>query len=80
MAGAPTDVWAAPPLSAEALALVTPDVDMHSKSLNPRRDGWHWHLNRVRLSGILATLDVRNQQAITEKLSHVEFLERLPTS
>ena len=34
-------------------------------------------LKNLRLSGILATLDVRTQQAITERLSYVEFLERL---
>jgi DNA replication protein DnaC len=34
-------------------------------------------LKALRLSGILATLDVRNQQAIQEKQSYVEFLERL---
>lgn len=31
-------------------------------------------LKALRLSGILETLDVRNQQAIEQKLSHVEFL------
>lgn len=31
----------------------------------------------MRLSGILETLDVRNRQAIEDKLSYVEFLERL---
>jgi DNA replication protein DnaC len=34
-------------------------------------------LKRLRLSGILDTLDVRNQQAISEKWSYVEFLTRL---
>jgi len=34
-------------------------------------------LKRLRLSGILETLDVRNQQAIGEKWSYVEFLTRL---
>jgi DNA replication protein DnaC len=34
-------------------------------------------LKNLRLSGSLATLDVRTQQAITEKLSYVDFLERL---
>lgn len=34
-------------------------------------------LKALRLSGILETLDVRNRQAIEEKLSFVEFLERL---
>lgn len=32
------------------------------------------HLKALRLSGILETLDVRNQQAVQQKLSHVEFL------
>jgi len=34
-------------------------------------------LKALRLSGILETLDVRNRQAIEDKLSYVEFLERL---
>ena len=34
-------------------------------------------LKSLRLSGILETLDVRNQQAIDDKLSYVEFLQRL---
>ena len=34
-------------------------------------------LKSLRLSGILETLDVRNQQAIDNKISYVEFLERL---
>jgi len=34
-------------------------------------------LKALRLSGILETLDVRNRQAIEEKHSFVEFLERL---
>jgi hypothetical protein len=34
-------------------------------------------LKNLRLSGILETLDVRNRQAIEQKLSHVEFLQRL---
>jgi len=34
-------------------------------------------LKRLRLSGILDTLEVRNQQAIAEKWSYVEFLTRL---
>lgn len=34
-------------------------------------------LKSLRLSGILGTLDVRNQQAIQEKCTYVEFLERL---
>jgi DNA replication protein DnaC len=31
-------------------------------------------LKRLRLSGVLETLDLRNQQAIKEKLSYIEFL------
>jgi len=34
-------------------------------------------LKQLRLSGILATLEVRNQQAIGEKWSYLEFLTRL---
>lgn len=34
-------------------------------------------LKNLRLSGILATMEVRNQQAIKEKCTYVEFLERL---
>jgi DNA replication protein DnaC len=34
-------------------------------------------LKRLRLSGILDTLEVRNQQAIAEQWSYVEFLTRL---
>src|SRR6266568_2717984 len=34
-------------------------------------------LKNLRLSGILATHEVRTQQAIEEKLSYVEFLQRL---
>lgn len=34
-------------------------------------------LKALRLSGVLATLEVRNRQAIDDKLSYVEFLERL---
>jgi DNA replication protein DnaC len=34
-------------------------------------------LRRLRLSGILETLEVRTQQAITEQWSYVEFLARL---
>ena len=34
-------------------------------------------LKSLRLSGILETLELRNQQAIAEKCSYVEFLERL---
>lgn len=34
-------------------------------------------LKLLRLSGILDTLEVRNQQAIADKLAYVEFLERL---
>lgn len=32
------------------------------------------HLKTLRLSGILSTLDVRNKQAIEQKLSYLEFL------
>ena len=35
------------------------------------------HLRRLRLSGILDTLEVRNQQAIGEQWSYLEFLARL---
>lgn len=35
------------------------------------------HLKRLRLSGILETLDVRNQQAIGGRWSYIEFLARL---
>jgi len=35
------------------------------------------HLRCLRLSGILDTLEVRNQQAITEQWSYLEFLARL---
>jgi DNA replication protein DnaC len=34
-------------------------------------------LKNLRLSGVLATLEVRNQQAIQEKCTYVEFVERL---
>jgi DNA replication protein DnaC len=34
-------------------------------------------LKRLRLSGVLDSLEVRNQQAITEKWSYIEFLGRL---
>ena len=34
-------------------------------------------LKSLKLSGILATLEVRNQQAIQEKCTYMEFLERL---
>jgi DNA replication protein DnaC len=34
-------------------------------------------LKRLRLSGLLESLEVRNRQAIEERLSHVEFLARL---
>ena len=37
-------------------------------------------LKALRLSGILETLEVRNRQAIDDKLSYVEFLERLSRS
>lgn len=32
------------------------------------------HLKSLRLSGVLDTLQVRNQQAVEQKLSHIEFL------
>jgi len=35
------------------------------------------HLKRLRLSGVLETLELRNQQAIQERLSYIEFLARL---
>jgi len=35
------------------------------------------YLKRLRLSGILETLEVRNQQAVTDKWSYIEFLLRL---
>jgi len=35
------------------------------------------YLKRLRLSGILETLEVRNQQAISDKWSYMEFLLRL---
>ena len=35
------------------------------------------HLKRLRLSGILQTLDVRNQKAIEGQWTYMEFLERL---
>jgi DNA replication protein DnaC len=35
------------------------------------------HLKRLRLSGILETLDIRNQQAVNQKWSYIEFLSRL---
>ena len=34
------------------------------------------HLKRLRLSGILETLDARHRQAVDGKWSYVEFLER----
>ena len=34
-------------------------------------------LKRLRLSGVLETLELRNQQAIQERLSYIEFLGRL---
>src|SRR5207237_682866 len=36
-----------------------------------------FHLRRLRLSGILDTLEVRTQQAIAEHWSYAEFLTRL---
>lgn len=35
------------------------------------------HLKRLRLSGVLETLETRNQQALEEKWSYIEFLARL---
>ena len=35
------------------------------------------YLKQLRLSGILDTLEVRNQQAISEQWSYLEFLTRL---
>jgi len=35
------------------------------------------HLKRLRLSGVLETLDARHRQAVDGKWSYVEFLERL---
>jgi len=35
------------------------------------------HLKRLRLSGVLETLDARHRQAIDGKWSYIEFLERL---
>ena len=35
------------------------------------------HLKRLRLSGVLDTLEVRTQQAIADKWTYVEFLSRL---
>lgn len=34
-------------------------------------------LKRLRLSGVLESLELRNQQAIQDKLSYIEFLARL---
>jgi hypothetical protein len=34
-------------------------------------------LKRLRLLGVLESLELRNQQAIQDKLSYVEFLARL---
>ena len=34
-------------------------------------------LKKLRLSGVLQTLDLRSRQAVDENLSHVEFLHRL---
>jgi DNA replication protein DnaC len=36
-------------------------------------------LKRLRLSGVLDTLEVRNQQAVSEQWSYIEFLSRLVT-
>ena len=35
------------------------------------------HVRRLRLSGILETIDVRNRQAIDEHWSYIEFLGHL---
>ena len=35
------------------------------------------HLRRLRLSGLLDTLEVRSQQAIAEQWSYLEFLARV---
>jgi DNA replication protein DnaC len=35
------------------------------------------HLKRLRLSGILDTLEVRNEQAVKDKWTYIEFLSRL---
>ena len=35
------------------------------------------YLRRLRLSGILDTLETRNQQAVSEQWSYIEFLARL---
>ena len=34
-------------------------------------------LRTLRLSGVLETLEIRNQQAVEQQLSHVEFLSTL---
>jgi hypothetical protein len=34
-------------------------------------------LKHLRLSGLLESLEVRNRQAVEERLSYLEFLERL---
>jgi len=36
-----------------------------------------YHLRRLRLSGVLDTLDVRTQQAIAEQWTYQEYLDRL---
>jgi DNA replication protein DnaC len=36
-----------------------------------------YHLRRLRLSGVLETLDVRTQQAISEQWTYQEYLDRL---
>ncbi len=36
-------------------------------------------LKKLRLSGVLATLDLRTKEAVDESLSHSEFLFRLCT-
>lgn len=42
-----------------------------------QRDHLAYHLRRLRLSGVLDTLDVRTQQAISEQWTYVEYLQRL---
>jgi hypothetical protein len=35
------------------------------------------HLRRLRLGGVLETLEARNRQAVTEQLSYLDFLTLL---
>ena len=44
---------------------------------SPTPEQLGFHLRRLRLSGILDTLEVRTQQAIAEQWSYAEFLSRL---